>query len=314
MFDVYLRIEKKLEDSQFADWFLDMMSVVEVIKEILLFNPMHLMRRFVVELIKTALVYATADYRLIFFTNAIQNLRLAKKKFTKNYAQFLEALKASIFSIKDLYRTCDFVSIMINYLLNRPLVLPDELPHRHSDIYLGYKKYNDEDSFRDDGFHTDFKGTSQCHTYHLVYTYKELIPEPLKQLLKTTTSLCQFITECDNKVSCTYIGRLYAYLSFNDINFTKELLYKLIDHLKSAEPNFKHRVVRILIPFLSSEDNLQQEKIALFLESFLLNFKQCKYTVDNEFYINCLYKICSKIPSVSEFLTFRSEILINIEK
>lgn len=314
LYDIYSRIEKDLKNPGVSNWFLDLISVEEVTKEILIFNPIYLTRRLVVGLIKTALESASNDFKSLFYFNIIQNLKFARKKFSKCYAQYLEVIKLSIFAYKDFYKFHDFMPLIINYLLNRPLIIQKPVPHAHKDIDLGYAEYTNEESFKDEGFYPDLRGTSPCHIYHLVYTYRHLIPDNIKLVLTNPNTITQLVSDCDNKMSCNYLGRLYGFICYNNRNLSNEFETRILESLKSTESSFRNKVLRILVHFIGFEDTLQQEKTGLFIDFLMHNVRHGRYITDNECYISFLYKICSKIPNVLEIVASKTELLSTIEK
>ena len=316
IFEIYSRIENdlKVNDNDIADWFLDLVSYEDVTKEILILCPIYLMRRIIVGLVKTALSSASTAAKLMFSTNLVQSLCLARKKYSKNYAQYLEVLKLSIIAAKDLENMYDFITIILEYILNMPIALPEEIPHLHADIDLGYRDCTSQESIRDDGFHTDIKGTSQCHTFQLLYTFREKIPENFQKILKNGKIITQFIADSDNKISCLYLGKLCAFLCSNNKTSALEVEWMLLEQLRNSELAYKNKITRILIQFLAFEDPLQQEKIDLFVESSWQSLRNVKCSQENEHNISCIYKVCSRVPAVLEALHSRSEILVFIDR
>ncbi|OMJ88629.1 hypothetical protein SteCoe_9412 [Stentor coeruleus] len=315
LFHVYSKIEYFIKSAyDVADWFLDCICREEVTKELFIFNPMNLMRRVLVGLVKTALKNSSGQMKVVFLTNLIQCLKYARKKVSKNYCQYLELVKMSILSIQEFSLPYNYISLMLSYLLGRPIGFPERLPHLYNDSDLGYKNYNNEELFKDDGFSYDTKGTSSCHVVHLLYLCKEQISEAAILHFRMPITMTQLIADSDNRTSFIYLGRLYGYFCRNDRVSSFEFLSKLIDPLKSCELGYKNKVLRILTHFLAYPDNIQDEKIDYFIDHFAFYIKSAKYTQENEYNISFLHKISCKIPSFIDHLNTHTDLMSYLEK
>lgn len=312
VFEVYARIEKELKnDIKLAAWMLDLISVEQVCKELLIYNPLYYMRKLIVGLSRTALGVSDQPTQKRFFYNLIQNLKLAKKKYSHHFAQYLELVKHSFFCISS---TCDFdyATNIVNFVLNRPFTIPPPQPHQFQDIYLGYNE-NSEENFKDDNIQTDPRGTSLAHIFHLIYFLRLSLSESSKLQLKLPISLNQLINDANCVLACKYVGKLFSFLSANDKNSSYEMLAILLNFIKNGENQLKLKIFTIIFNFFKLTDEFLDDKILFLVENFNTLIKNCKNICDIEFFINLLVLLHCKISKFHSVLEQYPEIFNTLD-
>lgn len=315
LFEVFARIEDDLMGNrEFCNWFCDMLSVESVCKELLFLNPMYAMRKLVVGLGKTAVFNADLRFRVIFFTNLLQELKCARKKYFRHFSQYLELLKYSILALIEIEQKYDYVSILVYYITGKSVLVVEPSPHFFNDIYLGYDQQTVPERAREENFYTDPRGTSICHIINLLYTLRESIPDFHIALLRQPVIITQLLNEADNRLSAISTGKLYTFICHNHRPSTLDFLNKLLDGFKTNETVYKQKISRILSNFLIHEDPLFEEKISEFLENFFMYLKACKIVSEIESNIQFLYKLCCKNAKIADIVNKNPEILGYLEK
>mmetsp|Transcript_14025 Transcript_14025/g.14051 ORF Transcript_14025/g.14051 Transcript_14025/m.14051 type:complete len:1540 (-) Transcript_14025:424-5043(-) len=303
------RVSKVLsENPELSEWVLEMLSVESVAKELLIHCPVHLVRRYLVGLVKTCLKCASEEVRVKFFKWQINYLTYAHKKHSKHYAQFLEILKESVLRVPNAAQDYGAIDILVAHLLRDTYECPSPPPFKNSDIYLGYDKYmQTENSIKDDSFFADSKGSSNSHLYHTLFIFRAHLSEEKKRYLKQPTTITFILREIDSKLAARSIGKLYAEICHDDLNTTNAYMRILKECYQSAEYYFKAKYLRVFTPFLIHEDAIQKPKIENFLVYMFKTMKSCKYQSEVEQSINYIYKITSKYPVIRQCMVQNTE-------
>ena len=313
LFEVYERVECDLKiDKEFANWFLDLVSVEMVLRELVLNNPVFMMRKVVVGLVKVAFEEADFGFRKIFFSNFLQNFKYAKKKFTRFFAQYLEILKICVWGFEKSGNQVDGVCLVLQYLTGKNFVEVEPLPHVFDDIYLGYERENSGERVREESLSADSKGTSIGHLVELLFWLRGSIDEVALHVLRQSHMVAYLIQEADNRHSSINTGRLFGHI-FKTSSPT-DLIQKLLESLKLGESSYKQKISRILLHFLLHQDEHFEEKISSFIDTFFLYIKNCKIVSEAEFNILFLYKLCAKNPKICEILIQKQDLLTYLEK
>ena len=313
LFEVYARVESDLkEDKEFANWFLDLMSVESVLRELVLNNPVYMMRKVVVGLVNVAFECADGGFRKIFFTNFLQGFKYARKKFTRFFAQYLEIFKVCVVVLVREGHEVDGVCLVLQYLTGKNFVEVEPLPHVFEDIYLGYEKGNLGERAREETMSADSKGTSIGHLVELLFWLRGSMDDAALHVLRQSHMVTYLIQEADNRHSSINTGRVLGYVFRN--SSATEILQKLLESLKAGESTYKQKISRILQHFLLFDCESFEEKISSFIDTFFLYIKNCKIVSEAEFNITFLYKLCAKSSKICEILAQKQETLTYLEK
>lgn len=310
------RINKALgEKIELSEWLLEMLSVEQNVKEFLLHNPMHLMRRLIVGLVKIALKAVDSQVRTKFFIWQIRHLSEANKRTSKHFAQYLEVVKESCLRNPDVIDQYNAIDLLIGHLMRENHQVPDAPAFENTDIYLGYDKCEQtEDSIKDDSFFADSKGSSYAHLYHTLFIFRNKLSPERFGYLKQPSIIVSILREVDSKLSARSLGRLYAEVCHDDVATTNVYMKALKESYQMAEYYMKSKYLRCFTPFLIHEDQLQEPKIKNFLQYMFKVMRTCKYQSEVEQSINYIYKISSKFPVILKCLTQETEDLIWLEK
>jgi len=302
---IYQRIESALKNSDFlCSWLLEMICVQKITKELLLNNPMHTMRKLVVGLIKICLKVVNEETKVNFFLRFIQLLPFATKRYSKNYAQYLEILKEAVFAAPCVIYEYKIVEILICHLLRQALQLPDAPQFTYVDIYLGYDENDksEEDIKEESMFFSDAKGASNAHLYHLLFEIRDQLPPEAKNFLKRSDMISNILKDVDSKLSARSIGRLYAELCQGDPQTSSSVFEILEKFYQSAEYYTKAKLLRAFSPLLLFNDGLQQSRIENFINFQFRNMSFCKYATDVEQIIYHLFKISSRSEAFRQII------------
>lgn len=315
LISVYSALEQGLiESKENSNWALEVISVEGVCKELLLYCPVHLMRKMVVGLIKTA--FTNADQLVLegVMLRLLKLLPLSRKEYTKNFAQYHEVLKHSILSAPALSAQYKVLQIVIKYLLQRPFKVPMSPDPIYKDVYLGYENYTHPDIEKPDTFYTDSKSTTLGHLFHLLYTQHENIPKKYKDLLKQAETIDEFLRLADNKLTLKFMGKLYAELVYNDPNTYQSFIRKVIEFSHHQEFYKKSLINKILTPLLLKSCPASSDISRFFLTWKNKQVRASKIYNDIEPNINYVLNLCAKSKDFQQILKEHLEIMSFMEK
>ena len=298
--EIYKSVVSGLENTDFALWLSELFSVEEVIKELMLYCPVHEIRSLLVGLINKTLD-AVPSQTEDFFKRWIQLLPYATKRFTKNYAQYLQVVKELVLKKPSLTQDYKLVYILQNYMINQDYkaFLPETKPHSLEDIYLGYKsKSTKEENFKDETFFMDVKGVTLSHLFELFSLIYDEFEKQNTELMENPNLIRYLVSDLDSKSSAKHLGKLYAKVCKDNTEVTKEYLNTALHYYESCEYYNKPKYLKLFTDFLAEKDSLQVQKVEFFLENFLKIMGNSKYSSEVEIALNYLFKISTKIPVV----------------
>ena len=312
LFEIFNRIESEInQDTNLADWVLDLISHEKVCKELLLFNPVIYMRKFVVAIAKAALSRVDSEMTEIFFTNLVQNLRYAHRKHSRHFCQYLELVKESLIKLSKAELQQKYLETILCFIFNKPYTLPGTLPHRNSDTSLGYVEGQEEP--KEHVFHSEFYSSSYFELYNLVNSLRDLLPEQLKEFLVSESSINHLISDSDYALTGQYIGSLLFYLASQGYSSPSTVLKQLLDNLKSSDAFFKTKSMSTIFGFMSAADGQVEEITNKLIEVLSQHMKEIKQQADFEIYINLLVYLSRNVKNFSSSLSKRLEILQSLE-
>jgi hypothetical protein len=221
-------------------------------------------RKIVVALCKMALKVVDDDMVKVFFTNFIQNLRLARREHSSYFVQYLELVRIALLMINDKEFQQRYLQIILNFLFNNPFELPQPRPHRNSDFSLGYDLNSDEEP-RECLNQNEFLNTSFNELYELVYALRDLLTDTQNDYLVSETAINIMVSDFDCKHMNLGIGKLLFAISRKGFSTPEEVLKCLISYLKAKDFIFTNCFSAILGFFSVSGDYLERLSMILFV-------------------------------------------------
>ena len=312
LFEIFDRIEGEIKhNAGLAGWVLDLISHEKVCKELLLFNPVIYMRKFVVGIARAALDRVDSEMVEVFFTNLMQNLKYAHRKHSRHFCQYLELVKESLLRLGKPELQEKYLEVVLCFIFNKPYTLPPGLPHRNADTSLGYGEGQEEP--KEHVFHSEFCSSSYYELYCLVNALRDLLPEHLKEFLVSESSITHLISDSDYALTGHYIGNLLFYLSSQGHSCPSAVLKQVLDSLRSSDSFFKTKSMSTVLGFMTAADGQDEAITNKLIEILSQHMKEIKQHADFEIYINLLVYLSRNVKNFSSSLSKRHEVLQSLE-
>lgn len=299
-------------DKDIASWLLELLSVENIVKELVFNNPMILMRKLIVGMVKVSLITVNDDTKRDFFLRMIQYLPLAAKGITKYYAQYLEIIREIAFASPIVLAEYDIMTALVLHLFRQKINgLPDAPALKFTDIYLGYENSDGlEDFNKDENYFEDPKGVSTSGLIQILAENYSYINTELVENLKRPDLMVFLLKEVDSKISAKSLGCFYAQVCRNDLTSSQTFLDNLENFYQHSDYTNQHKYIYVFSPVLLYSDGLQQFRIEHFTSYLFKHITNSKYSNQIERAINYIFKLATKSDLFREFIRSQTSELL----
>lgn len=296
--------EQLKNNSDISEWVLELVSVKEIIKEILMECPVNEKRRIIAGIIHAAVKAVAPQVQENFIKRMLNRVHMAKKPLSKNYSQFFEVIFRLVKLNSELVYQTQLMSRLISHLLDDKHQYAEyQESYNYSDIYLGYDKYH----ITDDESRTDrnYIGIGSSFAFLLATLQlgtRSLSPSDIDKLLEKNVMI-KLAIEGSNKIGARAVGQLYATLCIHNQQASIQFINILGTFIREYDFDGFKPFFRQLTWMLKLQDNLQNDRVDLALKSFNEIMKENKnYYRATETCIDYLFKIITRITPVKEWI------------
>ncbi|CAG9315438.1 USP34_5 [Blepharisma stoltei] len=296
--------EQLKNDPEVSEWLLELVSLKETCRELLMDCPVNEKRRIIAGIIHSAIKSVSALVQENFLKRLLNRLYLAKKPQSKNFSQYFEVIYRLTKFNSDVIHSTQLMSRLLSHILDEKVLYPDfPESYIHNDIFLGYDKY----AVIDDESRSDRIGSSIGSSFaYLLATLQlgtsSLPPTDIDKLMEKN-SMVKLAVEGQNKIGSRAVGQLYATICIHNLAASCQYINILLTFIREYDFDAFRPYMRQLTWMLKLPDSIQVDRVDYILKSFNEIMKDNKnYYRATETCIDYLFKIMTRIQPVREWV------------
>lgn len=308
--DFYCYVQQELtQNSEHREWLLEVLSVPQTAKELLLDCPILEVRRLIVGLVKTSLQNVNEEIVQSFIARLLLLLPKAKKPHTRYYAQYFHVLSCTVVTHPELIAPTQLVQRLLGHLLNDASEFP-ELPYtyKYNDVWLGYDHFTPPNEPVDAIVTLSETGSHFSYLlFMLDHCSLHLTPEETESL-KSPHLIRTLVFEAFTKIGSRAVSRLYLSLSQEDPEVAKTFVKSVLEIIGEGDYDGVKLHFRILNQFLKVRSPSQDERVEFTLLQFNETMKQSRqYFAFTVSCLDCLLNLAMRNPSVKSWIAVNAK-------
>jgi len=294
-----------------AHWYLETISVEQVLKELLLDCPESAMRKLVVLIAKAAIQNAVMPHLENFALRLLKCLPQAKKSVSRHFASYFELLDAVAGVCPQIYDPLDLDERLLSHLFDDRRELPD-IPEPssplNSDIYLGYDEGKAAETMYDKNPYSVYDSSA---SYGYLLRTLARFPEKLKQedlrrYFNSRSSLILLVREATNKVGSKALARIMTALCTENLALTADYVKVLTSCLHEYDSDRHKPILRQVSALLRMSDGVAEGRMEMVLGQFMVVVRDnLQFIKATESCVDFLFKCFSRLETVQRFLNSR---------
>ena len=294
-----------------AQWFLEAVSVEQVIKELILECPEASMRKLIVIIAKTALKKTAAPQHEAFALRLLKCLPQAKKNASRYFNHYFELLDAAAEACPQLYDQFALSARLLTHVFDDHKALPDlpdPSPPQHLDIYLGYEDGKAVDSLYDKYVYTFYdNNTSYSYLLRTLARFPEkLKQDDLRRYFTSRTSLLSLVREATTKVGSKALARIMSFLCADSLTVSADYVKVLMSLLHEYDYDKHKPILRQVLALLRMSDGVAEERMEMVLGQLMGVLREnAQFIKATESCVDFLFKCFSRLEAVQRFINSR---------
>ena len=303
-------LKENLKNSpEVSEWLLETVTVEPVLKELILECPVTEKRRVILGVIHAALRCVETSQHDSFLKRLLNKLNLARKPYTKHYSQYFELIYRVCKLSPELFSANEILPRLISHIFEDKRhfrLFPEE--HKHKDIFMGYDRYKPDQESRVDRFSYNDSGASYSYLIATLQLGTEFISSKEMAKLLEPMSMLKLCDEGNTKVGARAVGHLYATLCYENRDHSFNFIKVLKKRLHESDYDTQKPYLRQLTWMLKINDSFASDRIEFAMKAFLDQMRENKqYFKATELCLDYLFKVCSRITAVKEWISKKNK-------
>ena len=299
--DIIKRIKDKLpQKPALCEWLLELASVPQVTKELLMDCPVVEKRRLVVGLLHTAAANSDKSIQELFIKRLLAQIDQACRPESFNFANYFELIfrlsQLNIWSMSSL----GLGQRLMRYLRKMPQesLIIDE--YKNSDIYLGYNHFTHCEKQEPS---IGANGSSLAFLYKTLASFTNGLRAEDSEYFFQETSLDSLLVESQSRFAAKAVTTLLCKLCKDHKTNWKNYGSYLINGVDKEDYDKHKPYMRQLFALLSINDSLTAERTSALMTRFFEQLKKnSKFPVATESSVDFVIKCAAKISAVANWI------------